>query len=430
MKIKFIGAINEVTGSMTLLDTGANKFLVDSGLYQGTLETVKNNLNPLCFDPKEIKAIFLTHAHLDHSGFIPRLVKLGFRGAIFCTKPTVQLARLIMSDSAELMKKKDDNPMNDFYSTEHVGIAYGLFQSKKFNHAFNFLDLEITYLPAGHILGASSIQFIINNKTYVFSGDLGRSNDLLMPPPQTCPPADVVIMESTYGDRTRTGIVEEELSRFLKHVKKESKIGIIASFAVARSQMLITLIAQYYLKHPEEKVRVIMDGPMMSEANKIYSEHSDELNCPKELKYALGNVENLEHAREWESVQKSLGPLIIISSSGMVTGGRIWRHLINWHQDNNAIIFLPGFQSPGTPGHALKSGKREIHDDEGTKLRWSGEVWSSDAFSSHADQSELIEWTKNLSKDTTIYLNHGEETSKKALQKMLMQLGYLNCQMT
>jgi metallo-beta-lactamase family protein len=424
MKLTFIGGKDEVTGSMILLETESEKYLIDSGLYQGSSETVKKNLTKLPFHPKEIKALFLTHAHLDHSGYIPRLVKLGFRGPIYCTEPTVKLARLILADSAELISKKN-SLLHQFYSSEDAGIAYGLFQDKEFNSPFALSNMQVTFIPAGHILGAASIKISSQGKSYLFSGDLGRSNDALMPPPLPCPPVDVVVMESTYGDRKRSGNLQDDLSTFLKQIQKESKIGIVACFAVARAQMIITLIYEYYRNHPDEKVRVVMDGPMMSEANKIYMANSDKFNCPSELKHALGNVENILHNREWETLQKSSGPLIILSSSGMLTGGRIWRHLINWHQDKNAIIYLPGFQSPGTPGHALKSGLREIENEEGIRINWAGEVWSSDSFSSHADQEELLNWTKQLSKETEIYLNHGEENSKIALKNKLVDLGFL-----
>ena len=166
MKITFVGSKDDVTGSMILLETKSEKYLIDSGLYQGSSETVKKNFNKLPFHPKEIKALFLTHAHLDHSGYIPRLVKQGFRGSIFCTEPTVKLARLILSDSAELISKKN-SLLQNFYSAEDAGIAYGLFQGKDFNSSFEFSDLQITFLPAGHILGAASIKINYLNRAHV-----------------------------------------------------------------------------------------------------------------------------------------------------------------------------------------------------------------------------------------------------------------------
>lgn len=423
MKIQFVGATEDVTGSMTLLTTSQGKMLIDCGLYQGVTEVVKKNLVPLPFDPREIKAIVLTHAHLDHSGFIPRLIKKGFRGDIFCTKETMKLARIIMADSAKIMEKSEDHLLHNFYATEDVSVATSLFKLKKFNEHFEVLGMDIHLLPAGHILGASSV-FIQAEKNYVFSGDLGRSNDPLIKAPAHCPPTDVLVIESTYGGRVREGDYEQELISFLRKIKKESKVGIIASFAVARAQSLITLIHKYYKENPDEKIRLVIDGPMMTEANKVYREFAEQTKWPEDLKEALEHIEVIDEAREWESLSKKTGPLLIITSSGMVTGGRIWRYLENWQDDENACLFLPGYQAKGTAGKALSEGDRIIYSEEGVKVKWTGEVISSQAFSSHADQTELLEWIKDVDPMTEIYLNHGETTSKNMLKKKLMELGY------
>jgi metallo-beta-lactamase family protein len=216
------------------------------------------------------------------------------------------------------------------------------------------------------------------------------------------------------------------LAAFLRKIKKESKVGIIASFAVARGQLLITLINKFYQLHPEEKIRFVMDGPMMAEANKVYSEFAHDTKCPEDLKTALEGVEIIDHLREWDSISKKEGPLIVITSSGMVSGGRIWRYLENWQNDPNACLFLPGYQAQGTAGKALSEGQRTIHDEQGKTIHWSGEVLTSEAFSSHADQSELISWIKDIDKKTKIFLNHGEVSSKEMFKDKLVELGYTN----
>lgn len=423
MKIQFLGAIEDVTGSMTLIENKNEKILIDSGLYQGLPHIVKKNIRPLAFNPAEIKAIVLTHAHLDHSGYIPRLVKLGFRGHIFCTRETMKLARIIMTDSARLLDENKHHPLHSFYGPEDILMATSFFKTKELNEVFEVAGLKIHFQSAGHILGASSA-VIEGEKKIVFSGDLGRSNDLIMYPPAPCPETDYLIMESTYGGTVRKGDLQQELIDFLKKIKNESRVGIIASFAVARGQMLITLIHEYYKAHPEDRVRFVIDGPMMVEANRIYIEYAHDTRIPDQVKEALRSIESLEHLREWESLRKKEGPLIIISSSGMVTGGRIWRHLENWQDDDRAVLFLPGYQSEGTPGRALAMGRREIQDEEGNKIKWRGEVISSQAFSSHADQNELLAWVKNISKDTMIYLNHGEHESKEAFREKLTEIGF------
>lgn len=427
MKIKFIGATDDVTGSMTMITTELGQFLIDSGLYQGISAVTEKNLVPLPFNPKEISAIFLTHAHLDHSGFIPRLIKLGFRGKIFCTKPTMKLATLIINDSAQILEKSDNHPLKDFYNVEDALKLTSLFVTITPYKPFTFMGLEVTFSHAGHILGAASIHIIDGNHSIVFSGDLGRQDDLMLAPPSPCPPADVIVMESTYGGKIRDVDIEKELTEFLRKVKNESRVAIIASFAVARAQMLITLIQNYFNDNPTEVIPFVIDGPMMLKANKIYRQYSTETQIPDELNSALNEVKVIEHTREWESLKKKNGPLVIITSSGMVTGGRIWRYLENWQNDSDAILFLPGYQGVGTAGRALAEGIRTIRNDEGNIINWSGEVITSDAFSSHADQKDLVEWLKNISKESKIILNHGEKFSKEKLKEHLTTLGYKNC---
>lgn len=424
MKIDFIGATQEVTGSMTLLTFENGKALIDSGMYQGPIEIVKKNKNPLPFNPKEISAIILTHAHLDHSGFIPRLVKLGFRGTIFCTKPTMKLAKVIMSDSSVLLEKQKDHILHNFYEKKDAMVATSLFKTKEFHESFELLGARVEFIPAGHILGAVSVVITEGESKTVFSGDLGRLNDPIIEPFELCPPANTVIIESTYGGRNRHGDIDVDLKKFLEKVKNESKIGIIASFAVARAQLLITLITKFYHEYPDQKVRVVIDSPMMVAANAIYKEFAELTRIPLELKNALSEVEVITHMREWDSIAKKEGPLIVISSSGMLMGGRIWRYLENWQDDPNACLFLPGYQGEGTPGKLLSEGQRVVQNEDGKKIHWQGEVICSDAFSSHADQDELLTWLKGVSLEAQIYINHGDEDSKLALLEKLVELGY------
>jgi metallo-beta-lactamase family protein len=426
IKIQFIGATDDVTGSMTLLQNDKGKILIDCGLYQGISDIVKKNLEELPFNPREISAIILTHAHLDHSGFIPRLIKLGFHGSIFCTKATMKLAHLIMEDSAKIIEKEEDHILNSFYGIEDVIKATSFFKVKKFNESFELLGMNITLLPAGHILGAATVQ-INSDKKIIFSGDLGRSDDPLISAPGPCPQADYLIMESTYGGKTREGNLNTELSHFLKKIRNESKIGLVASFAVARAQLLTTLIYLYFSENPNDKFKIVMDGPMMAKANKIYSAFADDTKMGEILKRALEEIEVIDHESEWESIKKEKGPLLVISSSGMISGGRIWRYLENWKDDENVCLFLPGYQAAGTAGRELKEGRREIHNGK-NKIHWSGEVITSDAFSSHADQNELLSWIRNLDKKTNIFLNHGEEESKLNLQKKISTLGFQHVQ--
>lgn len=421
-KLTFIGGKTSVTGSMTLVETDKGKFLIDAGLYQGVESISNKNWDAFPFNPETLAAIILTHAHLDHSGMIPRLIKLGFRGTIYCTQPTMKLATLVMSDSARIMEDKK-HPLYSFYKRDDVVIASSLFKTMPVAKTFPVLDTEITFFPVGHILGAVFV-VLKGKKTFVFSGDIGRSDDFLMPPPLKCPPTDFLVMESTYGDRIRKNSIDADLTFFLKKIKNESSVGIIASFAIARSQLLITLILNYFESNPFEKIRFVVDGPMMVLANKIYTQFAQETKEPLLLKKALREIEVIQHEREWLSLKKKTGPLLAMSSSGMLSGGRIWRYLENWQNDKNACLFLPGYQADGTPGFELKEGRREIKDEKGNSLSWAGEVIFSSAFSSHADQNELLAWIKDLSPETQIYLNHGENNSKIKLQEKLNERGH------
>jgi metallo-beta-lactamase family protein len=416
MRINFWGATDDVTGSMTFLNFPEGKILIDCGLAQGTPETEKINSIPLPFSPSEIKAVIITHAHLDHSGYLPRLVKNGFRGTVFCTPPTAKIMRIILLDSAKLNE-------DGFYDVEDVQKTLQLVKTHEWNEHFEVLGASVSFIPAGHILGASSVVLKIEGKKIIFSGDLGRSDDPILPAFKPCPEADVVVMESTYGGKNRSGNMEKELHSFLATVARESRVGIIASFAVARAQTLLTLINEFYERHPEEKVRVVMDSPMMKEANKVYQQYSHLTKLKEKVFAALDDIDAIDFQKEWTSLKKKSGPLIILSSSGMLTGGRIARHLYNWHDDNRAILFLPGYQGKGTPGRSILEGNRQLLGPQGEVFDWAGDVWSSEAFSSHADQKQLMEWAVTNNKASKVFLLHGEPNSKIALQDKLNASG-------
>jgi metallo-beta-lactamase family protein len=412
MEIIFWGSTEGVTGSMTFVRLPEGLICVDAGLYQGTEETEALNEKPLPFNPNEINAVILTHAHLDHSGYLPLLIKNGFKGKIFCTRPTAALIKIILEDSAKI-------PDQHYYDEEQVKETLKHLSIIEWNESKSLLGGSFKLIPAGHILGASSVSIESEGKTIVFSGDLGRKDDPMMKAPLPCPPCDAVIMESTYGNRKRTGDIEKELNSFLMKISRESRIGIIASFAVARGQLLITLINNFFVRHPDEKVRVVFDSPMMGLANEVFEKYSYLTKIPGTIKNALLGQEGIEHQGQWDGLKKKKGPLIIISSSGMLTGGRIGRHLENWQDDKTAILFLTGYQSEGTPGRELLNGHRTIKSTSGKMIHWEGEVLSSDAFSSHADHDELIEWTNELNCESKIFLIHGEKDAKMNLKNDL-----------
>lgn len=410
MKITFLGATTEVTGSMTLVEVSEGKLLVDCGMHQGLAETEKLNTLPFTFDPHEIKSVLLTHAHLDHCGMLPRLVREGFSGKILATKPTLELTKIILEDSASINDK--------YYDLADVRKTLNLCKAVDWNETETVAGASVKFLPAGHILGASSIKISSSGKTVLFSGDLGRKNDLLIKSPEPSPLVDMVIMESTYGGKIRQGDSEKELYTFLMDISRNNKIGIIASFAVARGQLLLTMIHEFFERHPDEKFPVYVDSPMMEEACEIYNHYAQVTMMPKCLQAAMKSFEHVKHESQWKSLQKKNGPLLVISSSGMMTGGRIARHLENWQDDKNAVLFLPGHQGEGTPGRKFLNGERSLNAPHYNTINWSGDVLGSEAFSSHADQSELINW---LGDNKKVYLIHGEKKSKESLQSKIRE---------
>lgn len=414
MKITFWGATEDVTGSLTYVELPEGKIIVDCGLYQGKEETEKLNLRPLPVPPSEISDVIITHAHLDHTGYLPKLVKSGFRGTIHCTPPTAKLMRIILNDSAKLS--------DDFYDGSDVSRTLSLVKTHDWNDHFQVLSSTASFIPAGHILGASSVILKSEGKRIVFSGDLGRENDPLLLPHESAPSVDAIVMESTYGGKIRKGDIEKELHSFLMTVTRESRVGIIASFAVARGQLLLYLMNEFFQRHPEERVRIVVDSPMMVEANKVYKEYAHLTKSLWDLKASLETVDSIDFKNEWDSLKKKNGPLIILSSSGMVSGGRIFRALQNWCEDESAILFLPGYQGEGTQGRSLSEGNRVITSATGS-FTWKGEIWPSEAFSSHADQGELLSWNTTNNKNAKTFLIHGEAGSKKSLKEKLEGLG-------
>ena len=417
MKITFWGATDEVTGSMTFLENEGHLGMVDAGLSQGSSDAKERNFNSLPFPASKIEAVIVTHAHLDHSGYLPRLVRKGFHGEIVCTPVTAEIIRVILEDSAKL-SEDEENPL---YDINDVKKTLKLIRAHVWNSEFPFLGMKATLVPAGHILGASSL-VIEGEKRIVFSGDLGRKDDYLIPPPMPCPKADVVVMESTYGGKLRKGNMREELYALLLRVKKEEKICLVASFALARGQSLITQIEDLFDEYPELRVPLYFDSPMMKLVNDIYKKHSSLTLRRNKVMESLKEVESIDFIGQWNWLRHKEGPFIAISSSGMVSGGRIFRYLENWQDDQNAILFLPGYQGENTPGRALKEGNRVIMDYEGMPITWSGEVVSSEAFSSHADESELLGWVLS-SGASEVCLIHGEGVAKEELKRKLTLRG-------
>lgn len=417
MKLTFIGATLGVTGSKTLLECDDGLFLIDAGLYQEGEHISTLNKEELPFSPKKLTAIIITHAHLDHSGFLPYLYQQGFRGGIYLTEATSKLTRIILSDSAELMNKED----SPIYSLEDAHNVVSLFRPQKFSQEFSIKNTKVTFHHAAHILGAAFVEIKVSDKTIVFSGDLGRGDDPILAPPDNLVAVDYLILESTYGAKNRSSDdMQGEMLNILRKVHKEKLNLIVPCFALHRAQMLSYLIKEIFTLHPELKMPLFLNSPMMEEVTKVYHQFQNDFKVQFDKFNFWSELYFLNGYWDIDRVNKAEGPQVILASSGMITGGRIWTHLIELAPKNDSLIFFPGYLAANTLGHQMANGEKNLISPDGIEFNVKAEVIQSDVFSSHAKQDELIAWVHSTHKlPSKIFLNHGEEQSKLELAKKL-----------
>lgn len=432
MKIKFLGAAGTVTGSKYLLESNSGqRILIDCGLFQGLKQLRLRNWEKFSIDPKSISAMILTHAHLDHSGYIPKLVKEGFSNEIFCTPPTRALAEILLEDSAQLKEEEAEyanrknfskhHPALPLYTDEDVQKSLKLFRSKNLKEEFSIGDFKIKFYEAGHIIGAVSALIEADDVRILFSGDLGRSNDLLIDPPAHPPVTDYIVMESTYGDRSHPNIDPiEAMKELIQSTIEKQSVLLIASFAVGRAQTMIYSIFKVFEKYPNLRMPVFVNSPMAESATRIAQQFINEQKLDKSTSQRMYEIATfIADVNESKELNKQSGPMIIISASGMLTGGRILHHLQAFGDDPNNTIVLAGFQAAGTRGAALARGERLIkffgyyHDIE-------AQVKQFDFLSAHADQQELLEWLKSASsRPKKVFLSHGEPEAADTLRRKI-----------
>ena len=451
-KLTFYGATEGVTGSSYILETGGKTILLECGLFQGRRKEEKANQEPFQFEVKKIDAVVLSHAHLDHSGRLPMLVAEGYKGPLYMTSPTGELLEILLKDAASL-QKRDIEWQNKrrrragkaeielTYTMENVetaltlrvGLAYGLCRT--------IVDgVKICFRDAGHILGSSIVEVFVSEegveKKLVFSGDLGNSCAALLRDPEVIENADVVLLESTYGDRNHRPMDEtlEEFETIIEEVSNNGGNILMPSFAVGRTQEIIFRLGELYQKGMLRHQRVYLDRPMAIAVTEIYhryqniynSEDAASLQQSKAgslhtflpvLRYSTSTKESME-------LNKIISGNIIIAGSGMCTGGRIRHHLKHNLWRRNAHVVIVGYQAMGTPGRALVDGAKTIRIG-GENIIVNAKIHTLGGFSAHASQSQLIDWMKNFKNPRPkIFLIHGEATAKIALQKYLNSEGW------
>jgi metallo-beta-lactamase family protein len=440
--LTFLGAAGTVTGSKFLLEVDTHRILVDCGMFQGLKTLRLRNWAPLPIHPASIHAVVLTHAHLDHCGLLPRLASNGFAGRIFCTPGTQDLCKLILPDAARI-QEEDARRANEGRYSRHVPAlplfterdamaALARLQPFGFNRSAPIAPgLEAEFLPAGHLLGSSFVRLRRTDGsggTLVFGGDLGRYDRPIMPDPSPGVACDVLLVESTYGDRRHPPDDDgRELARIVNETVRRGGKLIIPAFAIGRVEEVL-----YRLKQLEEGNRipvlpVYIDSPMAVRALQYYRAHAAELD--RDARPARGDVcafgtarcEPVETTRESQQVVDRQGPVIVISASGMATGGRVLLHLAAGLPDERNTVLFVGFQAAGTRGRALIEGARQVKM-LGRHVPVRATIARLNAMSAHADADEILRWLRTLpAPPGTTYLVHGEPPAQSALQTRIVQ---------
>lgn len=432
--LTFIGGAGTVTGSKTLLEVSGRRILIDCGLFQGRKKLRLQNWEPFPVDPASIDAVVLTHAHIDHCGYLPRLVRLGFDGPVYCTPGTKELAGIVLPDSGYLQEEEANYANRRGYSKHHPALplytkdeaiqSLEHLVAVEFDEPFGIgPELVATWRRAGHILGAASIDLHLleQDQHVVFSGDLGRSNHPLLVPPAPIGDADVVVVESTYGDENHPEYdASEIMASAINEAASRGGVVVIPAFAVDRTEVVLWHLNQLVADGRVPALPVFVDSPMALRALEVYRDAAR--NSSAEIRVALQRAElfpALElHAVSTVDQSKQLvarrGPMIVISASGMATGGRVIHHLANRIGNDRNVVMLVGFQAPGTRGARLKQGERLI------KLFGSYRPVQADVvsveLSTHADQDDLVEWIATASqKPVDVYVNHGETAGSAGL---------------
>lgn len=433
ISLRFLGAARTVTGSKFLVQAGNKHILIDCGLFQGLKPLRLLNWEPFPFDPKKIDLVLLTHGHLDHTGYLPRLVKEGFNGKIWGTAPTLELAKLILRDSARIQEEDAEEANRENYSTHQPALP--LYTLRDVNNTVPLMvsqgldqwipiekNIYCRFNYNGHILGATFIELRIGEKILVFSGDIGRINEPLLFAPQQPAQADILLIESTYGDQLHPANAEEKLAEVVNRTLAENGTLIVPGFAVERSQLLVYLLHQLRKKGHIPQVPIYFDSPMGTDAMEIFTRytawHKLSANECREISNEIAIIHSL---KDTYRVADSRGSKIIVAGSGMATGGRVLAYLARYVGDPSATILLTGFQAEGTRGRALLEGATQIKLF-GKYFPVKARIEKLEGISAHADQYELLDWLKKLKKaPEKIFIVHGEEKSAEALQKKIKE---------
>lgn len=440
--LTFVGAARTVTGSKFLVESDGTRILVDCGLFQGERVWRRRNWEPLPVDPAKVHGVVLTHAHLDHCGYLPVLVRNGFSGPAFCTPETAKLAAIVLRDAAHLAEE-DAEHANAYGYSKHTP-ALPLFDSGDAEKAISLLEpvdhgvpaalpggLTLVLRSAGHILGSAFAELDVGRVRLLVSGDLGRPGHPLLLPPDPPRDADVVVVESTYGDRRHEEEGDEVLVEAVRSTIGRGGVVLMPAFAVDRTFVLLMTLARLESEGRIPAVPVYVDSPMALRAFEVYKEaireHDPQLRPEVSLAstaYRPSHLKLMPGREESIKLNRPSKPCIVVSASGMATGGRVLHHLAHQLPNPRNSVVLTGFQVPGTRGRALVDGARQLKI-HGRYVPVRAEVHVTNAYSAHADAEQLVTWLSTMKPPETAYVVHGEEEAARALAERLVdELGW------
>jgi metallo-beta-lactamase family protein len=432
MDLEFLGATGTVTGSKYRVAQGKHAILVDCGLFQGYKQLRLRNWAPLPFDAASLDSVVLTHAHLDHSGYLPLLVRNGFRGPIYCTDATRELCQILLPDSGRIQEEDAEHANRHRYSKHHPALplyteadavrSLQYFEPRPYHAEFEAAEgIGASFHPAGHLLGSAMVRINAAGSSILFSGDLGKPDDLLMRPPVPPPSAiDVLVVESTYGDRQHEPVDPiDQLGTIIRRVVDRGGVVVIPAFAVGRTQTLLYCIHRLKLRGVlPENLPVFLNSPMAIDATRLYRRHSDEHRLNAEECEAVWRVARMVNTvEESKALNQRSGPMIIIAGSGMATGGRVIHHLKAFAPDPKNAIVLAGFQAGGTRGASLLAGADAIKI-HGEYVPVRAEVVALSNLSAHADYTQILEWLRGFGQaPRRTFVTHGELAAADAMRR-------------
>jgi metallo-beta-lactamase family protein len=445
--LSFLGAAETVTGSKYLLSTDDRNILVDCGLFQGIKKRRNRNWRDPPVDPREIDAVVLTHAHIDHTGFLPRFINEGFDGPVYCTEATRDLLEILLPDAGYLQEEQakyanrkgfsEHDPAQPLYTRDDAERALDYLEPEPFgesgNHTSDVVDLgdgiQCRFTPAGHILGAAWVSFDLRGRKLVFSGDVGRPNDPIMRSPRPIDHADYLVLESTYGDRRHAEVdVEQQLAEVVNRTVDRGGVVVIPAFAVGRSQSLMHLLTELQNDDRIPDLPVFLNSPMAIDVSQLYRKHAklhrlSDQQCDE----MFANVTFVNDVQASKKLNTRQDPAVIISASGMATGGRVVHHLKTLAPDPKNTILFAGFQAPGTRGDSMVAGADSVKI-HGKYIPIEADVVDLEGVSAHADYVEIGDWLESLDHaPNEVFLTHGEPAATDAMRRYVRDRFEWNC---